>query len=363
MKDKPINSNLSENTDNSMIQKTNNLNTDATNFNNKFIFKKCEDCSDAMRKVLNYHIELVTLQDEVEKLKDIKVELEAEIENRNHEIFEKNEKILLIEMQTKNFIKSQQNLINDLIIKLDQIFLFNQKKFSLSSSIKNTYDSITNELKEFKNNVNNNNFNNNNNNDKNVISIEKVFKYVEDSYMNLLKIERLILNDNKIFNRIIEIMNEISLILEKHILANFEAENINQENLISDRGNNNIIDARQNQQKFNNINLNFNKNININIINSKDNEEINTSSNSNYRNIHKKNVSISHSDNSADFLNNKHKRTHSFSYFDKDDYYKDNIGNSFDAANNKYNLKAISIFNNIKSKIVFILFLFSRLIK
>lgn len=318
-----------------------------------------------MKKVLNQHIELVTLQDEVEKLKDFKEELEAEIENRNHEIFEKNEKILLIEMQTKNFIKSQHNLINDLILKLDQIFLFNQKKFSLSSSIKNIYDSITNELKEHKNISNSINSNSNSNNvNINVNLIEKVFKHVEESYSNLQKIERLILNDNKIFNRIIEIMNEISLNLEKHISVNFGEDNLDEENLISNRGINNNINnnkskniSRQNTQNFNNINLNFNKNININIINSKDNEEINTSSNSNYRNNHKKNVSLSHSDNSADLANHKHKRTHSFSYFDKDDYYKDKIGNSIDASNNNYDLKAISLFNNIKSKII-ILFVF-----
>ncbi len=56
-----------------------------------------------MRKVLIQHIELVTLQDEVEKIKDLKKDLETEIENRNHEIFEKNEKLLLFCYGSKLF--------------------------------------------------------------------------------------------------------------------------------------------------------------------------------------------------------------------------------------------------------------------
>jgi len=342
---------MSENLNNS-ANLTMNMNTDIQNATgNKFTYKKCEDCSDAMKKVLNQHIELVTLQDEVEKIKEIKSDLEAEIENRNSEIFEKNEKILLIEMQTKNFIKSQHNSINDLILKLDQIFLFNQKKFSLSSCIKNFYDNITNEFKELKNrnmnvNINTNNPKENPNFYVNISnnSFEKIIRFIEDSYINLQKIERLILNDNKIFNRIIEIMNEISFNLENHISANFEEGNFDDENILSSKRGN-----IANNQNYNNINLNFNKNININIINSKDKDEVNTSSISNNKYIFRKNISISNSDFSGELANQNNKRTHSFSYFDREVYYKKKTGKSLDATNNRLDLKAISIFNNIKS--------------
>lgn len=295
-----------------------------------------------MRKVLNQHIELVTLQDEVEKIKELKAELEIEIETRNHEIFEKNEKILLIEMQTKTFIKSQHNSITDLILKLDQIFLINQKKFSLSSNIKNIYDNMIFELKDMKsNNINNN-----------LTSIEKLNKAIEESYISIQKVERLILNDNKIFNRIIEILNEISANLENHIAINFVNDKQGLEDINNHTKNNN-----SSNNNFNNINLNFNKNININIINPKERTnnfdfggEANI--NNNPMNAKRKHVSVSNSLNIENDPKKSHKRTNSFSYFDKENVPSTTCKytTEIEKTENK-NINAINIFNNIKSKI------------
>jgi hypothetical protein len=324
------------------------------------MYKQCEDCSEAMKKVLLQHIELVTMQDEVERIKEINTELEGEIEIRNKDLIEKNEKLLSIEKQTKNFIKSQHKSISDLIIKFDQIFLFNQKKFSMSSKIKNIFDNISNEI-NYISNINKNNCDSNN---TNVISLDKIGDFIEDSYNKIQSIEKLILNDNKIFYKIIEIMNEISYSLENHIEKNFaknEFIDIEDDKDIDNHSlndnDNEQLNNISNGNSFNKINLNFNKNININFINSK--VDCGNKSNSFVKNNSKKNKPINN--NKFDIIQ-KERRTNSFSYFDmfnennniKINNYQfkksKSIRNSTENKE-KDKLKAFKTFNSIKSKI------------
>jgi len=89
---------------------------------------RCEDCGNAMVKILNQHIEIVGLVDELDKVKVEKNELDQEIKFRNEEIYELNEKLLLIDLQQKLLLEEEIKGFREMQTKCENAFIINQKK-------------------------------------------------------------------------------------------------------------------------------------------------------------------------------------------------------------------------------------------
>lgn len=196
---------------------------------------KCEDCSNAMRKLLNQHIELVNVQEDLEKAKLDKAELEAEIEARNQEMYEMNEKVLLCELKAKLFIEDELKTFGELQLRLEHIFLLNQQKLIQTSNIKHLIDRSKFELqlliKSYKIKAEK---------EENLGKLQAQIRNLDDSLIFLCKLEQYILCDNENFNDLVEFISG----------KNKESENQDEAT----------------ETYVNNINLNINKNININII-------------------------------------------------------------------------------------------------
>jgi kinesin family protein 5 len=195
--------------------------------------EKCEDCSFAMRKLLNQHIELVTANEELEKAKGEKDELELEIRQRNSEIYELNEKLLVTEMKTKLFIEEELKTFGEFQIRAEHIFLLNQQKLAESNKIKTIIDRTRAEIIVL---IKSNKIKLEKKEDDEVIEeLKKYIKSLEEALVIINTIEEYIITDNKNFDDLIEL----------------------------------IVNSNNNYKSntFSNINLNYNKNININIFN------------------------------------------------------------------------------------------------
>ena len=107
---------------------------------------RCEDCGNAMVKILNQHIEIVGLVDDVEKLKVEKNELDNEIKIRNEEIYDQNERLLLNDMQTRNYIEEESKNLKEIQSKFENSFVINQKKIIETSNLRNSIEKIKFEL-------------------------------------------------------------------------------------------------------------------------------------------------------------------------------------------------------------------------
>lgn len=242
---------------------------------------KCDDCSTAMRKLLNQHIEFVSMQEELEKLRQNKKEIEEEILARNREIYEMNEKVLFTELKTKLFIEEELKSFHQLQMKLENIFLCNQNKLLQTSKIKNILEVTRYEIFIMMK--------------ANKLKLEKTHhfalnehlllyeKNLEESLEILNKIEDFIITDNKSFNNLVDLItgkNADNDVKVSDYVPNVKGDNpllnktpIKNKNLEYSK---NIFDYDNTRQKYslknknnmiNNINLNINKNININIFN------------------------------------------------------------------------------------------------
>jgi kinesin family protein 5 len=196
--------------------------------------KSCEDCTNAMRKLLNQHIELVTIQEELERIKQDKQELDDEIAIRNSELYEANEKSLMAEMKVKIFIEEELKTYGEIQLRLENIFIQNQNKLLELNKFGILLDQMKNEFNNYISKKNDSTFS----------DFHKYVKKIEESLIILKKVEDSILFDNKNFNDIVDFIS---------------GKNTDNNNL-AELGNNN------NFKTINNINLNINKNININII-------------------------------------------------------------------------------------------------
>ncbi len=99
-----------------------------------------------MVKILNQHIEIVDLQEELENYKNEKNDLEEEIQRRNEEIFELNEKILLNELQSKLFFENEIKSYQEVQAKLETMFVNNQKKLIHTNDLRNLIENVKNEI-------------------------------------------------------------------------------------------------------------------------------------------------------------------------------------------------------------------------
>lgn len=213
--------------------------------------EKCEDCSTITRKLLNQHIELVSLQDEYEKVKQEKDEIESEMQTRSQEIYDLNEKNLVQELKIKLFIEEELKTFNELHLKIEHLFLANQQKVFQTNQLKSILEKAKCETlllaKSYESSYSNNT-NNNANQKMNDFEINKAVNKLEDSLIVINKLEQLILGDNKGLSDLAEFINF--------------------------RNNQEAKDQQENIQSNNNINLNINKSININIFKHKRNKSM-----------------------------------------------------------------------------------------
>jgi kinesin family protein 5 len=196
--------------------------------------EKCEDCSFAMRKLLNQHIELVTANEELEKTRSEKEEIENEIRQRSNEIYELNEKLLVNEMKTKLFIEEEMKTFGEFQIRAEHIFLLNQQKLTETNKIKNIIDRMKAEIIVL---IKSNKIKLERKEDDAVIEeLKQYIRNLEEALSIINTVEEYIITDNKNFDDLID--------------------------LIVNSGSGYKANSSMN---VSNINLNYNKNININI--------------------------------------------------------------------------------------------------
>jgi hypothetical protein len=220
--------------------------------------KSCDDCANAMRKLLNQHIEIVTIQEELEKLKQDKEELEEEIQSRNVELYDLNERALLSELKAKLFIEEELKTFQELQFRLEHIFLLNQNKLLETNKIRNIlektrYEIIilikSNKLKLDKHQLDSSNE-----------EFMKYHKNLEESLNILNKIEEYIITDNKYFTDLVDFISGKN--------GEFDNKPSNSHSNYQSNMNSSYMTG-SNTNLVNNINLNINKNININIFKKK----------------------------------------------------------------------------------------------
>lgn len=245
---------LSKNANNNGILNINSINIT----NPKEEKKSCDDCANAMRKLLNQHIEIVTIQEELEKLKQDKEELEEEIQSRNVELYDLNERALLSELKAKLFIEEELKTFQELQFRLEHIFLLNQNKLLETNKIRNIlektrYEIIilikSNKLKLEKHQLDSSNE-----------EFMKYHKNLEESLNILNKIEEYIITDNKYFTDLVDFISGKN--------GEFDNKPSNSHSNYQSNMNSSYMTG-SNTNLVNNINLNINKNININIFKKK----------------------------------------------------------------------------------------------
>jgi kinesin family protein 5 len=201
---------------------------------------KCEDCSFAMKKLLNQHIELVTANEELEKTRIEKEDLENEIRQRSNEIYELNEKLLVNEMKTKIFIDEEMKTFGESQIRAEHIFLLNQQKLTETNKIKNLIDRTKAEIIIL---IKSNRIKLENKEDDAVIDeLKRYIKSLEEALEIVNTIEDYIITDNKNLDDLIDLLVNSNNCLKGGSL------NVSTTTLTCNK-NNNIIKNRKNYKQ------------------------------------------------------------------------------------------------------------------
>jgi len=129
-----------------------------------------------MTKLLDFLNEMDDIQDQVEQLTREKEDLEKEILSRGEEVYQLNEKALLIELQTKMFIEDEVKCLKDLHIRTENSYFVNQKCLVESNKFKSLIETVKCEIEILikKNNL------------KSILKNEDSVEYTEQNKINEL---------------------------------------------------------------------------------------------------------------------------------------------------------------------------------